>query len=60
MQKLIDALFSLKEATASLRLRVLYQVLLDLHRVDEVKNFAAKNFLQVAVLVTYRESCIFG
>ena len=53
MQKLIDALFSLKEATASLRLRVLYQVLLDLHRVDEVKNFAANNLLQVGRLVTY-------
>ena len=57
MQNLIDALFSLKEATASLRLRVLYQVLLDLHRVDEVKNFAANNLLQVGRLVTYQDLC---
>ena len=31
MQKVTDALFSRKEATASLRLRVWNQVLLDLH-----------------------------
>ena len=29
------------------------QVLLDLHRVDEMKNFASKNLLQVDKLVTY-------
>ena len=53
MQKVTDALFSLKEATASLHLRFCNQVLLDLHRVDEVKNFAANNLLQVGELVTY-------
>ena len=33
------------------------QVLLDLHHVDEVKNFAANNFLQVGRLVTYWDPC---
>ena len=28
--------------------------------VDEVENFAAKNLLQVGVLVTYWEPCIIG
>ena len=32
-------------------------MLLDIHRVDEVKNFATKNFLQVGRLVTYWDSC---
>ena len=53
MQKVTDALFSLKEAIASLRLGFCNQVLLDLHHVDEVKNFAANNLLQVGELVTY-------
>ena len=57
MQKVTDALFSLKEATASLHLRFCNQVLLDLHRVDEVKNFATNNLLQVGELVTYWDSC---
>ena len=58
MQKVTSALFSLKEVTASLRLRFCNQVLLDLHRVDEVKNFAANNLLQVGRLVTYWDSYI--
>ena len=33
------------------------QVLLDLHRVDEVTNFAANNVLQVGRLVTYWDPC---
>ena len=33
------------------------QVLLDLHRVDEVKNFVANNLLQVGKLVTYWDLC---
>ena len=31
---------------------------LDLHRLDELKNFAANIFLKVGVLVTYLDSCI--
>ena len=31
---------------------------LDLHHVDELKNFAANIFLKVGVLVTYLDSCI--
>ena len=57
MQKVTDALFSLKEATTSLHLGFCNQVLLDLHRVDEVKNFAANNLLQVGELVTYWDPC---
>ena len=57
MQKVTDALFSLKEAIASLRLGFCNQVLLDLHRVDEVKNFASNNLLQVGELVTYWDPC---
>ena len=33
------------------------QVLLDLHHVDEVKNFEANNLLQVGRLVMYWDSC---
>ena len=54
MQNVTDALFSLKEATASLRLGVFLIFI-----VNEVKNFAANNLLQVGVLVTYWELCIF-
>ena len=32
-------------------------MLFDLHRVDEVKNFAANNLLQVGRLVMYWDSC---
>ena len=32
-------------------------MLLDLHRVDDVKNFAANNLLQVGRLVTYWDPC---
>ena len=45
MQKVTDALFSPKEATVSLYLRVCNQVLFNIHRVDELKNFAANILL---------------
>ena len=46
MQKVTDALFSLKEATASLRLRVVTKCFL-IFIVDEVKNFAANIFFRL-------------
>ena len=52
-----NALFSLKEATASLHLMVLVTKCFLIFIVDEVKNFIT-NKLQVGVLVMYWESCI--
>ena len=57
MQKVIDVLFSLKEATASLRHKVFVTKCFLIFIVDEVKNFAANNLLQVGELVTYWDPC---
>ena len=55
MQKVTEALFSLKEATASFT----PQGFVTKCFIDEVKNFAANILLpQVGVLVTYQELCI--
>ena len=53
MQKVTDALFSLKEATASFMPQGFVTKCFLIFIVDEVKNFAANNFLHVGVLVTY-------
>ena len=57
MQKVIDALFSLKEATASFVPQGFVTKYFLIFIVDEVKNFAANNLLQVGVLVTYLDLC---
>ena len=57
MQKVIDALFSLKEATASFAPQDFVTKCFLIFIVDEVKNFVAKNLLQVGVLVTNWEPC---
>ena len=50
MQKVTDALFSLKEVTASLRLRVFVTKCFLIFMVDEVKKFATNIFFK---LVSY-------
>ena len=58
MQKVTDTLFSLKEVTASFAPQGFVTKCFLIFIVDEVKNFAANNLLQVAVLITYWEPCI--
>ena len=58
MQKVIDTLFSLKEVTVSFAPQGFVTKCFLIFIVDEVKNFAANNLLQVAVLITYWEPCI--
>ena len=58
MQKVIDALFSLKEVTTSFAPQGFVTKCFLIFIVNEVKNFAANNLLQVGVLVTYQEQCI--
>ena len=60
MQKVIDALFSLKEVTTSFAPQGFVTKCFLIFIVNEVKNFAANNLLQVGVLVTYQEPCIIG
>ena len=60
MQKVTDALLSLKETTASFVPQGFVTKCLLIFIVDEVKNFATNNLLQVGVLVTYQELCIIG
>ena len=60
MQKVTDTLFSLKEATASFAAQGFVTKCFLIFIVDEVKNFAANNLLQVGMLVTYWEPCIIG
>ena len=57
MQKVTNALFSLKEATPSFAPQGFVTKCFLIFIVDEVKNFAAKNLPQVGVLVTYWEPC---
>ena len=58
MQKVIDALFSLKEATASFASQGFVTKCFLIFIVDEVKNFAANNiFFKLLELVTYWDSC---
>ena len=57
MQKVTNALFSLKEATTSFAPQGFVTKCFLIFIVDEVKNFAAKNLLQVGVLVTNWELC---
>ena len=56
MQKVTDALFSLKEATVSFVPQGFVTKCFLIFIVDEVKNFAANNLLRVGVLVTYWDS----
>ena len=58
MQKVTDALFSLKEDTASFAPQGFVTKCFLVFIVDEIKNFAANNLLQVGVLVMYWEPCI--
>ena len=68
MQKVTDALFSLKKATASFTPQSFVTKCFLIFIVDEVKNFAANNLLQLVTevvyqdprnwLVTYWDSCI--
>ena len=60
MQKVTEALFFLKEATASFAPQGFVTKCFLIFIVDEVKNFAANNLLQVGELVTYWDSCIIG
>ena len=60
MQKVTDALFSLKEATASFAPSGFVTKCFFIFIVDEVMNFATNNLLQVGVLVMYWEPCIIG
>ena len=60
MQKVTNALFSLKEATASFAPQDFVTKCFLIFIFDKVKNFTANNLLQVGVLVTYWEPCIFG
>ena len=61
MQKVIDALFSLKEAIASFAPQGFVTKYFLIFIVDEVKNFAANNnFLKLLELVTYWEPGIIG
>ena len=53
MQKVIDALFSLKEVTASFVLQCFVTKCFLIFIVDEVKNFAANIFFQLVIKVTY-------
>ena len=57
MQKVTDALFSLKEATASFAPQDFVTKYFLIFIVDEVKNFATNNLLQVGELVTYCDLC---
>ena len=53
MKKVTDALFSLKEATASFAPQGFVTKCFLIFIVDEVKNFAANNLSKVGVLVAY-------
>ena len=57
MKNVTNALFSLKEATVSLCLGVFVTKCFLIFIVDEVKNFATNNLLQVGELVTYCDLC---
>ena len=56
MQKVTDALFSLKEATACASQDFITKCFL-IFIVNEVKNFVANSLLQVGELVTYWDPC---
>ena len=58
MQKVIDALFSLKEATASFAPQGFVTKCFLIFIVDEVKNFATNIFFQLVIEVAYWDSCI--
>ena len=60
MQKVTDALFSLKEVIASFALYGFVIKCFLIFIIDKMKNFATNNLLQVGVLVTYWESYIIG
>ena len=60
MQNVTETLFSLKEATASFAPQDFVTKCFLIFIFDKVKNFTANNLLQVSVLVTYWEPCIFG
>ena len=60
MQKVTNALFSLKEATVSFVPQGFVTKCFLIFIVDEVKNFAANNLLQLGELVTYWELRIIG
>ena len=58
MQKVTDAFFSLQEATASFAPQGFVTKCFLIFIVDEMKNFATNNLLQVGVLVTCWKLCI--
>ena len=60
MQKVTNALFSLKEAIASFAPYGFVIKCFLIFIIEEMKNFATNNFLQVGVLVTYWEPYIIG
>ena len=60
MQKVIEALFSLKEATTSFVPQGFVTKYFLIFIVDEVKKFVANNLLQVVELVMYWDPCIIG
>ena len=60
MQKVTNVLFSLKEAIVSFAPYGFVIKCFLIFIIDEMKNFATNNFLQVGVLVTYWEPCIIG
>ena len=57
MQKVTDALFSLKEAIASFAHQGFVTMCFLIFIVDEVKNFLVNNLLQVGKLVMYWNLC---
>ena len=57
MQKVTDALFSIKEATASFASQGFVTKCFLIFIVDKVKNFAANNLPQVGECVTYWDPC---
>ena len=57
MQKVTDALFSLKEVIASFALYGFVIKCFLIFIIDKMKNFATNNLLQVGVLVTYWDPC---
>ena len=58
MQKVTNALFSLKEATASFAPQGFVTKCFLIFIVDEVKNFATNIFFQLVIEVAYWDSCI--
>ena len=60
MQKVTETLFSLERSYCVFAPQGFVTKCFLIFIIDEVKNFAANNLLQVGELVTYWELCIIG